>query len=95
MEQHSFAGQMQMQAIRQIITAQPKFIVFVSLETSWLTQPQSIVTILEWRFDYLEQNYVQIGVIDLLSQNNKYIWDADAAGYTPISGNYITVYRRK
>ena len=80
MEPQPYALQMQEEMIQQIETAKPKFLIFVNVFTSWLTQPTSEKMIFDWFQKYQEKYYRLIGVIDI--------------GYTPRSEYWLAVFKR-
>lgn len=96
MENHPFAALMQQQAIRQIIEAKPRYVVKVNIATSWLLQPESILTIQEWSKDYLKSEYLLDGVIDILGpEKTLYLWGREAKDYKPRSEFNISLYVRR
>jgi 4-amino-4-deoxy-L-arabinose transferase-like glycosyltransferase len=63
MEDQPYAHNMQLEMTKEITTAQPKFIVFVSpvLRMSWLPNPKSDLMIFPWADEYLRRNYEVVG----------------------------------
>lgn len=96
MENHPFAELMQQQAIRQIIAAKPRYVVKVNIATSWLQQPESILTIQEWSNDYLKSEYLLDSVIDILGPDKTlYLWGREAKDYRPRSEFNVSLYVRR
>jgi len=96
MEDHPYAHQMQMEMIAQIREAEPEYIVYVHVKTSWLRRPQSETTILEWVERHVAARYTPVGFVDIVSDSETvYRWDEDALHYTPRSGLWVGVYRKK
>jgi 4-amino-4-deoxy-L-arabinose transferase-like glycosyltransferase len=96
MEVQPFALEMQKEMIEQIKKAQPKFIVYVKIKTSWLVEPTSNKFIFDWFDSYCPQYYKIVGVIDFVSQNDVlYHWDQDAANHHSTSSFGITVFERE
>jgi hypothetical protein len=96
MENQPYAKQMQLDAISEIESSRPAFIVTANIKSSWLIKPTSTTTILIWAQAYLEQQYALVGVIDIINANTtRYVWDDAAAGYTPVSMSSLFVYKRK
>jgi hypothetical protein len=96
MESQPYAGQMQVQLIREIEAARPKYIVVVNVKTSWLARSTSIQSVFNWYESYLKNLYQVAGVIDIIDDNTtRYLWDDQAAIYNPVSEDFVTVYKRK
>jgi hypothetical protein len=60
MEPHAAALDMQKEMIEQIEAAQPKYLVFVGIRTSWLVRRASDRFIFEWAKQYLDAHYVKV-----------------------------------
>lgn len=96
MEKHPYAGQMQQRMIREIEAAAPKYLVVVNVATSWVLGTSLHGPVLAWSEDYVSRLYEQVGVADIIDFNTtRYLWDAKAAGYSPVSNAFVTVYKRK
>lgn len=96
MENHSYAFTMQREMIREIESAQPKYLVFVNIQASWLFRTDSDRSIFKWFNNYERQHYDRVGVIDILSHTEtQYKWDEDSYGYYPRSRYWLYVFRRK
>ena len=96
MENQPFAERMQAQMIGDIEAARPKYIVTVNVSSSWLVQKSSLRSVLYWGERYLTESYDPVGIIDIIdADTTRYLWDDQAAGYTPISQNFVTVFKRK
>jgi hypothetical protein len=92
MENHSHALTMQREMIREIESAQPKYLVFVNIQASWLVRSDSNRFIFTWFNNYERQHYDRVGVMDILSHTEtKYQWDEDSYGYYPRS-KYGSMY---
>jgi hypothetical protein len=95
MEPQPLARRMQEEMIQEIETAQPQYIVFVNIVTSWLPQNTERL-IFQWLDRYVSTKYRRVGVADILSADRtEYRWDKDAEGYQPRSQTYLTVFQRK
>jgi hypothetical protein len=82
MEPQPYALEMQKEMIKQIETAQPKFLVFINMDVSWRMDPASSKMIFDWFAGYYPQRYKLVGIIDYLSPDNVVSrWDRDAAEY--------------
>jgi hypothetical protein len=95
MELQPLARAMQEEMIRQIETARPAYVVFVSVSTSWLARPGSERTILAWADRYLTENYELCGEVAIVDEDRTvYRWERDAAELPPgVQG--LMVLRRK
>ena len=91
---HKYARQMQEEVIKDIETAQPKFIVFVRTSTSWAMSPNSEKLIFEWFAQY-QKNYHTVGFADIVARDRTiYRWDRDAENYKPTSSSWVAVLQR-
>jgi hypothetical protein len=96
MENQPYAERMQLQMIREIEAARPKYIVVVNVSVSWLVTPSSSQTLLIWGETYVRKGYELVGVIDMISSEmTRYLWGQDAKSYRPVSDYHLTVFRRK
>jgi hypothetical protein len=96
MELHNFAEEMQKEMISEIESARPKFVVFVSVPTSWIRNPDSKTAIFEWSEQYIKQFYDIAGIAEIQPMGRAiYHWNNLPAGYTPKARYWIAVYRRK
>ncbi len=79
-ERHSFASQMQREMIREIESAQPKYILYVDEPSSWTIDLEADLSILEWSEKYLSRDYSIEGIMLYNVFNNKYdiYWDKEA-----------------
>jgi hypothetical protein len=95
MKTHPYALKMQEEMIQQIESAEPKFLIFVNIRTSWLPRPGSNTMILEW-FQQFKIKYELVGIVDIISMDKTiFRWDNDAQGYSPQSDTWLTVLKRK
>ena len=93
---HKYALEMQKDYAAQVEAARPKFIIYVSVATSWAMPPEAEKWILGWVNLYVSTNYDLVGVIDINRNDpSKFMWDEDAVGIRPESKNWISVYRIK
>lgn len=95
MEKQKFAHRMQQEMIGEIEQAKPKYIVTVSVPTSWLAHPESDRTIFEWSEKYVSANYTLDGIADIMPATTQYVWGADALTYHPKTTNVLMVFKRK
>jgi hypothetical protein len=71
MEEHSHARAMQEEMEHEIEQARPKFLILVSLQTSWFVASWSDRTILQWASDYASRNYHAVGFINVPPDGEK------------------------
>ena len=96
MENQPHAERMQQEMIREIELAGPKYVVTVNVATSWLIQPFSQRKILDWGNSYIKQAYEAVGVVEIADSGpSNYRWDAQAAGYSPVTDSSLIIYKRK
>jgi len=95
MELHPYALKLQLQMISDIEAAQPKFLVFVNIETSWLKRAGSEPLIFEWFVRYVEKYYKPVGLVDIISAGKTdYYWGESAAWFSPRSRYWLGIYER-
>jgi hypothetical protein len=94
MEKHGFAMQMQKEMIREIESAQPRFLIFVRINTSWLQRPESHKLLFEWFHSYQAKHYSLVGLVDLFEDTTFYHW-APNVKWPPRSRFWIAVLKRK
>lgn len=94
MELQPYATGMQQAMIREIESADPRYIVFVRAVGSWLVRETSDKTIFDW-FGQYQQNLKRVGVVDIPSrQETVYRWGDDAATYAPRSDVWLMIFER-
>jgi hypothetical protein len=95
MLKHRYVTKMQQEMIGEIESARPKYLIFVSISTSWMINPDSDKTIFTWFDRYQQKYYKRMGVIDLISEENTvYRWGQEALEYSPQSKFWIEVFER-
>lgn len=95
MEVHPFALEMQKEMIREVEAAEPKYLVFVGVSTSWLRGPQSHSLIFDWLSSYLSKHYEIAIVTDIYPNRTLYTLGDKAKKYEPRSNCYLLTYKRK
>jgi len=93
MEEQPYALTMQQEMISQIEQAQPEFLVFVNVPTSWLRREGSQTLILQWTQKYVADHYLLDGMVDILGETH-YAWEADARNYRPTSRYTVQIFKR-
>ena len=74
---------MQKEMIKEVESSKPKFIIEVHVDTSWLIQPESEKYLFGWINNYVKENYMLVGVADMISpEMTVYKWHEDAKNYT-------------
>ena len=96
MEDQKYAFKMQKEMIEEIERANPKYLVFVNVFTSWIVRERSVKYIFNWYQEYAREYFDPVGGIDILSGvKTEYRWDSDAVNYFPRSPHFLCVYKRK
>ena len=94
MELQPYASAMQREMIKEIETAAPRFLVFVSATRSWIARPDSDQTIFGW-FEAYQRGFTRVGVVDIPPQQETvYRWGDAAAGYAPRSDVWLMIFER-
>lgn len=96
MEPQSRASEMQREMIAEIERAQPKFLIVIGIDSSWLRRPHSDQTIFQWSNDYCAANYNIVGLVNLISPDRAdFFLPFDPASHETPAANYIIVYERR
>lgn len=95
MEPQSYARQMQEEMIHQIESARPKYVIFVSVPTSWLRRPESESLILTWADDYIKTYYSVVGLVNIISSDRTDYYFEKMPESLPQLGAYVLIYQRK
>ncbi|HET9251983.1 MAG TPA: glycosyltransferase family 39 protein [Candidatus Eisenbacteria bacterium] len=90
-----YARRMHEEMIREIEAAEPEYIVFVQVYTSWLANPESDQHIMEWSRGYVAERYDLVGTADILENDTEYRWGHEAASSEPRSEERMYVFRLK
>ena len=94
MELQPYAAAMQQQMIREVESAGPRFLVFVSATRSWAVRPDSDRTIFAW-FEQYQRGFRRIGVVDIVSpRETVYRWADAALDYKPRSDVWLMIFER-
>jgi hypothetical protein len=98
-EPHGYTAEMKNEMFDEITSAAPKFIVMVNNTYSWFTKPGSMKEYRDFTGrveSYASKSYTLAGIVDMRWDGpTVYRWDADVAGYHPVSDFWIAVFRRK
>jgi len=91
---HSRNREMQREMIRDIETARPRYIVFVSIPTSWTLRPNSPRDILDWANKYLPGGYQLEGLVELYRDGSVMKWGDEARAQPLPPSEYLEILRR-
>jgi hypothetical protein len=94
MEPQKYARKMQEQMISEIERANPKYLVSVAMNDSWLQRPGSDQLIFSWANEYTAKNYVPAGFVNITSGETEYYF-GDVPTTVATLKDYILIYRRK
>ena len=95
MEAQTYARQMQSEMIHEIEAAEPKYLISVTIDVSWLHSPRSENLIFEWAQRYIAENYVAVGFINIIAADRVEYYFDDIPQQVPELGEFILIYRRK
>ena len=95
MEAQKYAGQMQSEMIHEIESAEPKYLISITIDTSWLRTPRSETRIFEWAQRYIADNYVAVGFVNIIAPDRVEYYFDDIPQQVPELGQFILVYQRK
>ena len=94
MEPQKYARQMQEEMISEIERADPKYLVSVTMNDSWLRRPGSDPLIFGWANEYIAKNYMPAGFVNITSGETEYYFDNVPTTVATLK-DYILIYRRK
>src|SRR5437763_12793590 len=95
MDPQKYAQHMQAEMIREIERAQPRFLISVSNNQSWLRRPDSDQLIFAWANRYVAANYAAVALVNIVSPNRVEYYFDGVPQSVPKLGNYILVYERQ
>jgi len=95
MENQPAARTMQAEFIAQFEAAQPEYVVYAGVPTSWLARETSVVDIFTWWDRYQSAHYERVGLVEIEPTGvTQYFWDEAQVGHEPKEGNWLAIYRR-
>jgi 4-amino-4-deoxy-L-arabinose transferase-like glycosyltransferase len=95
MEPQPYALPMQKDLIAQIEQEQPRFLVVVNVDASWILREYSPRLIFEWINRYVPAHYQCVGIADMVSENlTAYRWGEEAGTYKPFSRLRVVLFER-
>ena len=92
MEAQPFARSMQEEAAAEISSADPDYLIFVDIGTSWLAQPQSDRWIFSWFQQYQRRMQLVAGV--LITPNGSYTIPSDQLSTDWNKGPSMVIFKR-
>jgi hypothetical protein len=95
MESHKYALQMQREMIHEIEAARPKYLIFVSVSTSWLARADSEKLVLDWLDKYASQNLAMVGLVNIISADRTDYYLPANRESIQLSEYNLSVYERK
>lgn len=93
-EKNKFASQLQAEMIREISLSQPKFIVFINFNSSWLERPETHTHLYNWLQKYQIKYYTQVGLVDYVNEKPLYHWAPNTIRPSK-STSWISISERK
>ena len=93
MEPQKYARRMQEEMIREIERWNPKYLVSVVMNDSWLQRPGSDPLIFTWASEYIAKNYVPAGFVNIKPTETDYFF-GDVPHTVETLKDYILIYRR-
>jgi 4-amino-4-deoxy-L-arabinose transferase-like glycosyltransferase len=89
------AQKMRDEFAKEIETANPRYIVFVDIITSWVSLSQADSSILEW-WNRFSKNYDAVAAVTVAAdQPTSYCWNESEVRNLTLSDCHLIVYRRK
>ena len=85
---------MQGEMIREIQGADPKYLVSVVMNGSWLQRIRSEQLIFTWANEYTAQNYVVDGFVNITPKETDYFF-GNVPSSVEMLKDYILIYKRK
>ena len=95
MELQAYARQMQSEMIHEIESAQPKYLISITVGISWLRSPRSENLIFEWAQRYIADNYVPVGFVNIIAPDRVEYYFDNIPEKVPELGEFILIYQRK
>jgi hypothetical protein len=95
MEAQTYARQMQSEMIHEIESAEPKYLISITIDTSWLHSPRSENLIFEWAQRYIADNYVPVGFVNIIAPDRVEYYFDNVPEKVPELGEFILIYQRK
>jgi Dolichyl-phosphate-mannose-protein mannosyltransferase len=96
LEPHGSGVRMQSQMMEEIESSRPAMLVVVNAPVSWIAyaNPTPMQGITAWMKSYLDEHYVQDGVVEM-GDSNRYVWGEQARDYEPRTRLSLLLFKRK
>ena len=96
MEPQPFALDMQRDMIHEIEATDPDYVVFVNIQGSWQTQPDSPTVIFDWFRDYQRKRLELVAIVRILSSDRtEYDWGLAGPPVLPESGAWLGIWKQR
>ncbi len=95
MEPQAYARQMQNEMIHEIESARPKYLISITIDTSWVHTPRSENLIFNWAHRYIADNYFAIDFINIVAPDRVEYYFDHIPQQVPELGDFILIYQRK
>jgi hypothetical protein len=96
MEQQRYSLAMQKEMMAEIASSEPRFLIIVNVDKSWLMRAQSEKYIFGRLDDLIHRSYFLVGVVDIVSPDKTiYTWDHDARDYEVQARHHMLVFQRR
>jgi hypothetical protein len=87
---------MQNEMIREVESSNPEMLVYVHTAGSWSHKIETLPYLASWFEKYSTSSFVEVGVIDIVSDDNQIIkLGDDVKNYVPISNSFIKIFKRR
>lgn len=96
-DKNEIADKFQVDAIKEIETAHPKYFIFVNIGSSWLIHSNSSKRILNWFQNKIIRKELELeGIIDIISPDKTvYVWGKEAEKYKIMTPYWIAVLKAR
>lgn len=94
MEAHQHALQMQREMMAEIQAANPKYLVLVAINASWLGHANSEKLIFKWMNDYIARHFKLVGLVDIVSNERTEYYLPASEGATATADCSLMIYER-
>jgi hypothetical protein len=94
MENHAYALQMQADFVKNVEAVNPKFLIYVGVQTSWLVRSDSHPKVFQWIDTYIKKNSLRrVGLVEMFADSAVYHWSPNIK-WPPRSKQWISIYER-
>jgi hypothetical protein len=86
---------MQEEMQRELLKSDPEWFVFVGIPASWLPQPGSDFSFVQWFDNYRKEHLERVGLVELLSdERTEFNW-SPSPDATPRTDRWLEIYKKK